>query len=112
MSRASDKIVENVQPHLQPGEQVHGAFAGQSKIGRGSYYTANVATDRRILVFSSGIVSQTKVGKLREELPRQVRLGPPHSTLWHQLQLGRERMYVNRRYWKQLEQIDAAAGFA
>lgn len=28
---ASDKITANVQSHLQPGEQVHGAFAGQTR---------------------------------------------------------------------------------
>ena len=106
----ADKIIANAAEHLEPGEQVHGAFAVQktvtNKVGHGGY-RAVVATDRRFLVFQSGTFSQTTLKKLIASLPRDQRLGPG-SGVFHPVQLGDETMLVNFRYFKQLAAIDAA----
>ena len=105
----SDKIAANAQPHLEPGEQVQGAFAGQptvtNRLGEGGYRCV-VATDKRFLVFQSGSFSQTTLKKLLATAPRDRELGTP-SGLWHDLEIGGVLMKVNRRYFKVLEQIDA-----
>ena len=107
---ASDKIEKNAQPHLQPGEQVQGAVAGQTSIRfkATDRYRTVVATDLRILVFDSGTFSQTKCSTLMAELPRATPLGPPEGMLWHQVDLTGETLYVNRRYFKQVAAIDAS----
>ena len=106
----ADKIKSNAQAHVQPGEQIQGAFAGQrtvrNKLGDGGYRCV-VATDRRFLVFQSGSFSQTTLKDLISEEPRAVRLGEP-SGIWHTVTLGEETMKVNRRYFDQIRAIDAA----
>lgn len=108
----ADTIIKKAQPHLAPGEAVHGAFAGQKTIrnraGEGGYRVV-VATDRRFLVFQSGSFSQTTIKRLIEESPRQQRLGEP-TGLFYDLTVGGETMKVNRRYFGQLRAIDAAIG--
>lgn len=108
---ASEKIIKNVQPHLAPGETVQAAFAGQPQIRFrvGDRYRTVVVTDRRILVFDSGTFSQTKTKTQLAELPRSTRFGRPQGMLWHQIEVAGERLYVNRRYFKQLEAIEPAA---
>lgn len=107
---ASDKIIKSVQPHLEPGETIQGAFAGQTSIRfrLSDRYRTVVATDRRILVFDSGTFSQTKTNEKLVELPRATRFGEA-SGLWHQIDIAGETLHVNRRYFKQLAAIDAAA---
>lgn len=109
MSRFSKKIVASAQPHLEPGEEVHGAFAAQdAKIFRAqNRYSTVVATDRRILVFDSGTFSQTKTKTLLGELPRSTKLGPT-SGLWHEISFQDQTLYVNRRHHKQVTAIDDA----
>jgi hypothetical protein len=105
----SDKIAANAQPHLDPAEQVQGAFAGQpsvrNRLGEGGYRCV-VATDKRFLVFQSGSFSQTALKKLIATAPRDQELGTS-SGLWHDLEVGGVQMKVNRRYFKALQQIDA-----
>ncbi|GAA5141078.1 hypothetical protein GCM10023340_02210 [Nocardioides marinquilinus] len=107
MGRALARIAEAAAPHLEPGEQVHGAFAGQTRVPfrMGDRYRTVVATDRRILVFDSGGLSQTKARELLAVLPRDLRLGPA-SGLWHRVQLGEHLLHVNRRYFADLAAID------
>ncbi len=106
----AEKIIANAQSHLEPGEQVHGAFAGQNtltnRLGDGGYRNV-VATDRRFLVFQSGSFSQTSIKRLLTTAPRGQRLGPA-SGLWHDVELAGAAMKVNRRYFKQLQAIDEA----
>ncbi|GAB3499734.1 hypothetical protein GCM10027572_35840 [Flexivirga lutea] len=106
----ADKIKSNAQPHLQPGEQTHGAFAGQrtvrNRLGEGGYRCV-IATDRRFLVFQSGSFSQTTLKRQIAEAPRGIQLGEPEG-LWHTVTIGDETMKVNRRYFDQLRAIDAA----
>lgn len=101
---ASDKIASNAQAHLAPGETVQAAFAGQPRIRfrAGDRYRTVVVTDRRVLVFDSGTFSQTKTKTLLAELPRTVSFGQPQGMLWHEIEVAGERLYVNRRYFKQV----------
>lgn len=103
-----EKITANAQQHLAPGEKVEGVFAAQNaKIFRTSNrYRTVVATTQRILVFDSGTFSQTKTKELLAELPRTTRLGPT-SGLWHAIPFGTETLFVNRRYHRDVEAIDA-----
>lgn len=103
-----DKITANAQPHLVPGEKVEGVFAAQdAKVFRlGNRYRTVVATTHRILVFDSGTFSQTRTKELLAELPRATRLGPT-SGLWHAIPFGAETLFVNRRYHRDVEAIDA-----
>lgn len=106
----ADKIMENARPHLADGEQVQGAFAGQKSIRHGlldGSYRAVVATDRRFLIFRSGMVPQTVLKRLIEEAPRDQVLGEPGG-LFYDLTIGSETMKVNRRYYGQIRAIDAA----
>lgn len=106
----ADKIWSNAEDHLDPGEQIQGAFAGQTtvrnRLGDGGY-RAVVATDRRFLVFRSGSFSQTVLKELIEEAPRDQRLGEP-AGVFCELTVGQQTMKVNRRYFDQIRAIDAA----
>lgn len=111
MSRASRQITENAQEHLEPGEHVQGAFAGQTmvRLEAADRYRTIVATDRRLLVFDSGTLSQTSCTTLMAELPRETAVGPPNGLLWHRLDLIGEVLHVHRRYFSEVVAIDAAA---
>ena len=110
----AEKIITNAQSYLEPGEQVHGAFAGQktltNRLGEGGYSNV-VATDRRFLVFQSGSFSQTSIKRLLTSAPREARLGTG-TGLWHDVVLDGLTMKVNRRYFGQLKAIDEAGPHA
>jgi hypothetical protein len=107
---ARDKIAENAQERLDAGEQLQAAFAGQPgvRFQLGDRYRTVVVTDRRVLVFDSGMFKQTKTGDLLAELPRAIRFGEPNG-LWHAVHLGEHQLQVNRRYFDELKAADAAA---
>jgi hypothetical protein len=114
-----DKIAANAQPHLQPGEQIQGVFSAQTMsqwwilltifiLLFGNRYRPVVATDRRILVFDSGRWTTTQAKSLVRELPRQTPLGEPSGLWWRTESLG-ERLYVHKRYHKDVREIQAGA---
>ena len=70
-------------------------------------YRVVAVTDRRILVCGSGRLSMTKVSGVERELPRGTRIGPPSGLWWKCETLG-ERLYVNKRFHKDVEAADAA----
>lgn len=117
-----DKIRDKAQPQLQPGEQVQAVFAAQTTsqwlilLGYIIFFIANsyrcvVVTDRRIVVFDSGKLSQASPKTIVAEAPRSTRLGPP-SGLWHTVSIGGEDLKVHKRFHKDIEQADAQAGAA
>ena len=79
----AEKIIANAASFLEPGEQVHGAFAGQ----------------------------KTLTNRLLTTAPRGQRLGGG-SGLWHEVTLDGLTMKVNRRYFTQLQAIDQAGSHA
>ncbi|MGD9793870.1 MAG: hypothetical protein AB7V43_10350 [Acidimicrobiia bacterium] len=115
-----DKLRNNVAPHLQPGEQVQAVFGAQTTsqyfallsywiiILKNSYRVVAV-TDRRILVFRAGRLSTTKVTSLVGEYPRSTRIGPA-SGLWYKCDAFPERLYVHKRYHKDIAAADGTAG--
>jgi len=115
-----DKLSKNVAPHLHPGEQLQSVFAAQTTsqyfallsywiiILKNSYRVVAV-TDRRILVFRAGRLSTTKVTSLVGEFPRSTKIGPA-SGLWFKCDSLGERLYVNKRFHKDIAAADGADG--
>lgn len=113
-----DKMRANAAPHLQPDEIVEEVFGAQT---HSQYffllslfvlllinsYRVVVVTDRRILVCRSGKLSTTVVDEVLRELPRRTRIGPPSGLWWRTTTLG-ERLYVHKRFHKDVNAADAA----
>lgn len=114
-----DKMTANAAPHLQPGETVQAVFGAQT---HSQYlflisvfillllnsYRVVVVTDRRILVCRSGRLSTAAVNEVLRELPRSTRIGPPSGLWWKSESLG-ERLYVHKRFHKDVNAADGAA---
>jgi len=115
-----DKIRANAAPLLQPGEQIQAVIPAQITSGwmalisywiiviRGAYRVV-VVTDRRILVCSSGRMRMTPVNEVLREVPRATLIGPP-SGLWYRTDSLGERLYIAKRFHKDILDADAAAG--
>lgn len=119
-----EKIVNNAAPYLRPGEQVQGAFAGQTISGWWSVltylfifwlrYRSVIVTDQRILILDTGKWSMTKPKGVVAELPRNIVIGPASGLWWKCEALG-EKLYVHRRFHKDVVAADnalAASGVA
>lgn len=113
-----DKLRANAAPLLQPGENIQAIFCGQTTsqyFALISYwiilftnaYRVVVVTDRRILVCKSGRFRITPVKAVLRELPRNTRIGPPSGLWWRCETLG-ERLYINKRFHKDVNAADAA----
>jgi len=104
--------------HLRPGESIQAVIPGQTSFPHpvliASVYgmvrrTARlvVATNERILIFR-----RTSSGALDEylgERPRGTRIGPPHSLfVFYRTNALGERLYVHRRWFKDVRAADAA----
>lgn len=114
-----DTIRANAQHVLQPGEQIQEVIPAQTTsqwfalisywiIIFSNAYRVIVVTDRRILVCRSGRFRQTIVGEVLHEVPRATRIGPP-SGLWYRCDNLGERLYIGKRFHKDVKQ---AAGVA
>lgn len=122
-----DKIRTNAQPHLQPGEQIQAVWAGQTHsqwllvvfvllfmplviwfLVKNRYLTV-VATDRRILVMDSGRWKMTNCNSIVNEVARQTPVGPAGG-LWFKSETLGSSMHVHKRFHKDIEEADAAAG--
>jgi hypothetical protein len=114
-----DKLRENAAPHLQPGETVQSVFCAQTTsayfalisvwiILLTNAYRVVVVTDRRILVCSSGRFRMTPVKQILREIPRGTRIGPPSGLWWRCDSLG-ERLYVHKRFHKDVNAADGVA---
>ena len=112
-----DKMQKNVEPYLQPGERVQAIFGAQTTsqyfalisywiIAKNAYRVV-VATDRRILVCHAGRVSTTKVKDVIAELPRNTRIGPAKG-LWYRCDSLGDRLYVHKRFHKDIAEADAS----
>jgi hypothetical protein len=113
-----DKIIENSQQFLQPGEQVQAVIGGQTLNGwiGGIFmifnnFRAVIATDKRILVLDCGKMRMGKPRSIVRELPRHTQIGPTKGLWWKCTSLG-EKFYVHRRFHKDVEKADELAGFA
>jgi hypothetical protein len=113
-----DKIAKNATPLLQPGEVIQAVIPGQTisqYFALISYwiiffknaYRVIVVTDRRVLLCSSGRVTMTPVKEVLRELPRATRIGPA-SGLWYKTEALGERLYISKRFHKDIAVADAA----
>jgi hypothetical protein len=112
-----DQLRANAAHHLQPGETVQAVFCAQTThqyyaflstliIILSDAYRAVVVTDRRILVCRSGRIRISPVKGVLTELPRTTRIGPPGGLWWRCDTLG-ERVYVHKRFHKDITAADA-----
>jgi hypothetical protein len=112
-----DKLQKAVAPHLEPGENVRAIFGAQTK----SQYFALIsywilvsqkawrvvaATDRRIVVFQSGRWGMTKVEGITAQVRRETQIGPTKG-LWYRFDGLGERLYIHKRFHKDVAQADA-----
>lgn len=111
-----DKIIANAQPFLEPGEQVQAAFAAQTFsqywallsyfiVLFKNAYRSVVVTDRRIVVLNTGKWSTTKAKEIRMVLPRNTTIGPAGG-LWYVTDALGEKLYVHKRFHKDIEVAD------
>src|SRR5436190_1705393 len=112
-----DKIRENAAPFLDPGEQIQDVFAGQTFsqywavisfliVLFKSSYRCVVVTDRRIAVFDTGKAAMGTPKKLLRSLPRTTQIGPA-SGLWYKTEILGERLYIHKRFHKDIADADA-----
>jgi len=118
------KIAKNVQPHLEPGETLQAGFPAQGGLNPWwvvltgyiifmwlSKYMIIAVTDRRILLFKASPLVTTKPKELVGTFPRETRFGET-SGVFGKIELGGTRYYVHKRFRKDLETADEAAGTA
>ena len=115
-----EKITKNAQPLLQPGESIQAVFAAQSTsqwfalislwiIVLKNSYRSVVVTDRRILVCQAGRLTLGAVKGVKAELPRSTHIGPA-SGLWYTTTALGEKLYIHKRFHKDVAAADALAG--
>jgi hypothetical protein len=113
-----DKMRNNAAHLLERGETIQQVFPAQTmsqywaivshwvmvfKVG----FRVVVVTDRRIMVCQAGRFAPTKVNGVVNELPRHIMIGPARG-LWYRFEILGERLYVHKRFHKDIAQADAA----
>ena len=114
-----DTLRANAAKHLKPGETIQAVIPAQTVSAYMSLlsywiilfanaYRVIVVTDQRILVCKSGRFRTTPVNDIVNELPRNTKIGPGDG-LWHKTEALGSKLYINRRYFKDIDAADAAA---
>jgi hypothetical protein len=118
-----DSMRASAAPFLRPDETVQAVLAGQTQpssmvflTGVLLFYFINhyrmvVATDQRILVLDTGRFSFKKAQSVLFEIPRSTRLGPAHG-MWMKLEIGDQKLFVHRRFFKDIDAADQASAAA
>jgi hypothetical protein len=112
-----DTLRANAAHLLQPGETVQEVFAAQTAspywallsywiVMFKNAYRVVVVTNQRILVTKSGRLRTTPVGEVVGEFPRSTKIGPA-SGVWYKCDTLGERLYVHKRYHKDIAAADA-----
>ena len=111
-----DKLIENSQQFLRPGETVSAVICGQKISGWWGLLTylwvfwnrfeAVVVTPQRILVLDCGRWTMGTPRSVLRELPRATRIGPAHGLWWKCTTLG-EKLYIHKRFHKDVVMADA-----
>ncbi|MEO5899089.1 MAG: hypothetical protein ABIR68_03020 [Ilumatobacteraceae bacterium] len=110
-----DKITQNAQPMLEPGETVQAVAVGQSNSGWWqalsalaiffTKYQSLVVTDRRIVIFDNKKLFMSKPVAINRVLPRNTQIGPPSGLWWKCQSLG-PNIFINKRFHKDIEKAD------
>ena len=114
-----DQMAANAAPLLKPDVKIQAVFGAQTVsqyLSLISYwiiiiknaYRVVVVTDRRILVCRSGRFRITPVNEVVNELPRSTRIGPA-SGLWYRCETLGERLYIAKRFHKDVAAADSLA---
>ncbi|HUR48045.1 MAG TPA: PH domain-containing protein [Acidimicrobiales bacterium] len=114
-----DKLRANAQKHLKQGETIQAVIPAQTTsqwMAALSYwiiilkdsYRVIVVTNQRIFVTKSGRFTQSKVNDIVNEVPRSTKIGPPKG-LWHKTDALGGTLYIAKRYFKDVNEADAAA---
>lgn len=112
-----DKMQEKAAHLLREGEAVQAIFGAQTTsqywvflsfwiIIAQNAYRVVVVTDQRILVCRSGRFRMTTVSSVVAELPRATTIGPASGLWWRCETLG-QRLYVHKRFHKDVAAADA-----
>jgi hypothetical protein len=112
-----DKLNARVTPLLEPGEQPQVTFVAQGGanpwlansfglVGRAILAKPRIVcgTDRAIVVLEANL-NGTSPTKVLSRLPRETRIGPVKG-LWSPITLAGERLYVGKRFHKDVDAID------
>ena len=118
-----DSMRTSAAPYLRPGEPVQAVIGAQTAsqwlaaltgvfvfLGFNRYRIIAV-TPSRILVLDAGKTGMKNALGVVMQLPRSTRLGPG-TGLWHQIPAGDETLRVHRRFFKDLDDADAALAAA
>ncbi|MGZ7008312.1 MAG: hypothetical protein ACXVLX_22170, partial [Ilumatobacteraceae bacterium] len=112
-----ERITQNAQHLLEPGEQIQAVIPPQTKSGwLGALgfiwliflnrFRPIVVTDRRIAITDSGRWAQGKPTTIVASLARSTQIGPPQGLWWKCQSLG-QPLYIHKRFHKDVEQADA-----
>lgn len=112
-----ERITENVQKLLEPGEQVQAVIPAQTKSGwLGALgfivlifmnrFRPIVVTDRRIAITDSGRWALGKPKTIVASVARSTQIGPPQGLWWKCQSLG-QPLYIHKRFHKDVEKADA-----
>jgi len=110
-----EKLVSCAQPFLESGEQITQIFHGQ--VGPTPWLIPIflnkvriiAVTDRAVLVLDSANLTARSTALL-QRLPRQTRLGPIDGKIWGKILIGGERIWVHKRFSKDVQAADAPLG--
>jgi hypothetical protein len=118
-----DAMRASAAQFLNPGETIQAVFGAQtgSPLVRGiggafgligalavsafNDYRIVAVTDQRILVLDAGTWNMKKARDVVEVLPRATRLGPA-TGVWHSIKLASGKLYVHRRFYKDMDVAD------
>lgn len=114
-----DKLMSRSEPYLEPGETVRHVFMGQTgpnpmwalltywiMLVKGKYFIFAV-TDRSILVIRASKWMPSKPKELEARLPRATPIGPVSGTLWGRTEALGQRVWIHKRFHKDVEAADA-----
>lgn len=117
-----DKMARSATPYLHQGEPIENVIGAQTAsqwvavLGGALFflglnrYRMIVVTPARILLLDTGVWGMAKARSVVAEWPRSTRLGPTSGALWHVIPVGDGKLRVHRRFFKDIEAADAAAG--
>lgn len=119
-----EKLKSRTAPYLEPGEEVRQVFMAESGappwlffgilLGLGALVVIWLmrpliiaVTDRSVVVLRATRFRVAAPKELVARLPRQTRLGPVNGKLWAKLDLAGQRVWVHRRFFKEVQAADA-----
>jgi hypothetical protein len=113
-----ERLRKRVQPFLEADESADAVFLAQT--GTKPLFAflspliyspdANnrivAVSHRSVVVLGASTFGPIKPKRVKARLPRSTQLGPV-SGLWSEVQLNGERLWVNRRFYSDIKEVDA-----